>query len=34
MEAGLFSEGSSLGGSRHVLAGERIVESGGARSGF
>lgn len=34
MEAGLFSEGGSLGGSRHVFAGERVVESRGTGSGF
>lgn len=34
MEAGSFSEGGSLGDSKHVLAGERVVESGGTESGF
>lgn len=34
MEAGLFSGGGSLGDSRHVISGERVVESGGTGSGF
>lgn len=33
MEAGLFSEGGSLGDSEYMLAGERTVESGNTGSG-
>lgn len=33
MEAGLFSEEGSLGDSKYMLAGERVVESGDTGSG-